>query len=60
MARERAAAAAAARRIWKARPQRVPQQQQAKKNVRGLNENYGRELMELHTLAWTAGYTQRM
>ena len=26
---------------------------------RGLNENYGRELMELHTLGVTGGYTQR-
>jgi uncharacterized protein (DUF1800 family) len=34
-------------------------QQQAKKNVRGLNENYGRELMELHTLGVDGGYTQK-
>jgi hypothetical protein len=27
--------------------------------VPGLNENYGRELMELHTLSVTGGYTQR-
>ncbi len=40
-------------------PQRAPQQQQAKKNVRGLNENYGRELMELHTLGVDGGYTQK-
>lgn len=26
---------------------------------RGLNENYGRELMELHTLGVNAGYTQK-
>ena len=26
--------------------------------VRGINENYGRELMELHTLGVSAGYTQ--
>jgi uncharacterized protein (DUF1800 family) len=32
---------------------------QAKKNVRGLNENYGRELMELHTLGVDGGYTQK-
>ena len=25
---------------------------------RGLNENYGRELMELHTLGVNGGYTQ--
>src|SRR5260370_28992049 len=41
------------------RPQRVPQQQRAKKNVRGLNENYGRELMELHTLGVDGGYAQK-
>jgi len=28
------------------------------KLVRGLNENYGRELLELHTLGVDAGYTQ--
>ena len=36
-----------------------PPQQQGKKNVRGLNENYGRELMELHTLGVDGGYTQK-
>ena len=40
-------------------PPRASQQQQAKKNVRGLNENYGRELMELHTLGVDGGYTQK-
>ena len=40
-------------------PPRAPQQPQAKKNVRGLNENYGRELMELHTLGVDGGYTQK-
>jgi uncharacterized protein (DUF1800 family) len=40
-------------------PQRTPQQQQKKKNERGLNENYGRELMELHTLGVDGGYTQK-
>ncbi|HEY1945931.1 MAG TPA: DUF1800 domain-containing protein [Bryobacteraceae bacterium] len=29
-----------------------------KKNRRGLNENYGRELLELHTLGVDGGYTQ--
>jgi uncharacterized protein (DUF1800 family) len=29
-----------------------------KKQERGLNENYGRELMELHTLGVDTGYTQ--
>jgi uncharacterized protein (DUF1800 family) len=63
-AAERLAAQRAARqwrrggfgRPW---PPRPPQQQQAKKNVRGLNENYGRELMELHTLGVDGGYTQK-
>ena len=32
--------------------------QPAKPNGRGLNENYGRELMELHTLGVDGGYTQ--
>jgi len=39
------------------RPSANPQQ--AKKNERGLNENYGRELMELHTLGVDGGYTQK-
>lgn len=30
-----------------------------KKGKRGLNENYGRELLELHTLGVDGGYTQR-
>jgi len=29
------------------------------KRARGLNENYGRELMELHTLGVDSGYTQQ-
>src|ERR1700730_477779 len=36
-----------------------PQNQQARKNARGLNENYSRELMELHTLGVEGGYTQK-
>ena len=36
-----------------------PQQAQNKKQQRGLNENYGRELMELHTLGVDGGYTQK-
>ena len=31
---------------------------QAQSNVRGINENYARELMELHTLGVNSGYTQ--
>jgi uncharacterized protein (DUF1800 family) len=38
---------------------RAPQGQPQKKNERGLNENYGRELMELHTLGVDGGYTQK-
>ena len=41
---------------WPPRPPVNPQQ---KKNERGLNENYGRELMELHTLGVDGGYTQK-
>src|SRR5260370_25301760 len=51
--------AARQRRGGVGRPQRAAQQRQAKKNVRGLNENYGRELMELHTLGVDGGYTQK-
>lgn len=35
-----------------------PQQNQ-KKRQRGINENYARELMELHTLGVDGGYTQK-
>jgi uncharacterized protein (DUF1800 family) len=41
------------------RPYPGPQQGQNKKQRRGLNENYGRELMELHTLGVDGGYTQK-
>jgi uncharacterized protein (DUF1800 family) len=34
------------------------QQARAQQQRRGLNENYGRELMELHTLGVDGGYTQ--
>jgi uncharacterized protein (DUF1800 family) len=37
-------------------PERAQQQQRAK---RGINENYARELMELHTLGVDGGYTQK-
>jgi uncharacterized protein (DUF1800 family) len=33
--------------------------QNAQRQKRGLNENYGRELMELHTLGVDGGYTQQ-
>jgi uncharacterized protein (DUF1800 family) len=41
-----------------ARPQPRPQAK-PKKRASGLNENYGRELMELHTLGVNGGYTQK-
>ncbi len=34
-------------------------QKQASKQKRGINENYARELMELHTLGVDGGYTQK-
>jgi uncharacterized protein (DUF1800 family) len=40
-------------------PPRPQPQGQNKKQERGLNENYGRELMELHTLGVDGGYTQK-
>ena len=40
-------------------PMPRPQQQQAQRQRRGLNENYGRELLELHTLGVDGGYTQQ-
>jgi uncharacterized protein (DUF1800 family) len=39
-------------------PQNPPAQNK-KRQERGLNENYGRELMELHTLGVDGGYTQK-
>ena len=39
-------------------PQRPPGNLKAKQ-ASGLNENYGRELMELHTLSVTGGYSQK-
>ncbi len=40
--------------LQRLRPQPQPQQQR-----RGINENYARELMELHTLGVDGGYTQK-
>jgi uncharacterized protein (DUF1800 family) len=41
-------------------PMPRPPQGQGQQNARrGLNENYGRELMELHTLGVDGGYTQK-
>jgi uncharacterized protein (DUF1800 family) len=42
--------------VGPAPPQR---RRNAKRPVRGLNENYARELMELHTLGVDGGYTQK-
>ncbi len=39
--------------------QRLKQVQNQKKQKRGINENYARELMELHTLGVDGGYTQQ-
>src|SRR5262249_9024135 len=57
----RAAAQRAARQQSRRRFASAPPrpQQQTKKGTRGLNENYGRELMELHTLGVEGGYTQK-
>jgi uncharacterized protein (DUF1800 family) len=41
---------------WMSAGEVAPQAQQTR---RGLNENYARELMELHTLGVDAGYTQK-
>jgi uncharacterized protein (DUF1800 family) len=40
-------------------PQEMPANPQQRPQKRGLNENYGRELMELHTLGVDGGYTQQ-
>src|SRR5262245_21431108 len=41
-------------------PPRMPNpDQNPQRQKRGLNENYGRELMELHTLGVDGGYTQQ-
>ncbi len=40
-------------------PQRQQRQQQAKQMRSGLNENYAREIMELHTLGVNGGYSQK-
>ena len=45
---------------WRRRFPNAQQQSPQPKQVRkGLNENYGRELMELHTLGVNGGYTQK-
>jgi uncharacterized protein (DUF1800 family) len=44
---------------WKQRARNNGQTGQSKGKRNGLNENYGRELMELHTLGVNGGYTQQ-
>ncbi len=44
---------------WQSVGPNSPQLRGAKKGTRGLNENYGRELLELHTLGVDGGYTQK-
>jgi len=44
---------------WKRRARNNGQTNQSKGKRNGLNENYGRELMELHTLGVNGGYTQQ-
>ncbi|HTL03669.1 MAG TPA: DUF1800 domain-containing protein [Vicinamibacterales bacterium] len=49
-----------ARRLGVIRPDLAEMMKQQQKNrPSGLNENYGRELMELHTLGVEGGYTQK-
>jgi hypothetical protein len=45
--------------IFGGMPMPRPQQQQQQRQRQGLNENYGRELLELHTLGVDGGYTQQ-
>lgn len=40
-------------------PEQQAAQQQAQRQRRGINENYARELMELHTIGVEGGYTQK-
>jgi len=48
-----------ANKQFKQRIRNQSQTNQAKGKRNGLNENYGRELMELHTLGVNGGYTQK-
>jgi uncharacterized protein (DUF1800 family) len=46
--------------VMRGRPDRTSAaQRRGRKNQTGLNENYARELMELHTLGVNGGYTQQ-
>lgn len=55
----RAGGGPAAMRRAARRAQQMQQQQAAQRRRGGLNENYGRELLELHTLGVDGGYTQQ-
>jgi len=44
---------------WQSVAPEVVRHAAGKKPTRGLNENYGRELLELHTLGVDGGYTQK-
>lgn len=58
-AQPRAGGGPAAMRRAARRAQQMQQQQAAQRRRGGLNENYGRELLELHTLGVDGGYTQQ-
>ncbi|HEY1525031.1 MAG TPA: DUF1800 domain-containing protein [Candidatus Angelobacter sp.] len=47
------------RRVGRRRRFARPRPQQGKNRPSGLNENYAREIMELHTLGVDGGYTQK-
>ncbi|MDQ1589569.1 MAG: hypothetical protein QOG71_196 [Pyrinomonadaceae bacterium] len=60
--REAGATAEGAQEAMPAAPQQAQTpapQQQPRRMRRGINENYARELMELHTLGVEGGYTQK-
>jgi uncharacterized protein (DUF1800 family) len=46
------------RRVYRG-PNQNPNQRPRRKQNNGLNENYGRELLELHTVSVNGGYSQR-
>ncbi len=46
-------------RAGQQRQRQQQQEQQQQRQRQGLNENYGRELLELHTLGVDGGYTQQ-
>ncbi|MFN9203057.1 MAG: DUF1800 domain-containing protein [Gemmatimonas sp.] len=58
LAQRRAGAVQRAAQQRGASPERMQQLQQLQQRRRGVNENFARELMELHTLGVDGGYTQ--